>query len=134
MTSVLHTAAPVAGAAGHHTDRARRKPPRRARSAGTALLFIAPGLVLFLALIIYPMVKAFQMSLYDWNVVASSASKFTGFDNYVKAYHDPVFWRALVNSAVYMAFTVPPQIVLGLLIAILLNNKAPGRALFGLLF
>jgi multiple sugar transport system permease protein len=134
MTSLLDTAAPVAGAAGNGSDRVRRNPRRGARSADTALLFIAPGLVLFLALIIYPMVKAFQMSLYDWNVVASSASRFTGFDNYVKAYHDPVFWRALVNSGAYMAFTVPPQIVLGLLIAILLNNKAPGRALFRVLF
>jgi multiple sugar transport system permease protein len=88
----------------------------------------------FLALIIYPMLRAFQMSFYDWNVVAGAVSTFTGFDNYVNAYHDPVFWRALANSAVYMAFTVPPQIVLGLLVAMLLNNKAPGRALFRVLF
>jgi multiple sugar transport system permease protein len=90
--------------------------------------------MLFLALIIYPMVKAFQMSFYDWNVVAGAASKFTGLANYRTAYHDPVFWRAVVNSAVYMLFTVPPQIVLGLVVATLLNNKAPGRALFRVLF
>lgn len=113
-------------------DRARTSPARD--GARTALLFIGPGFLLFAALIIYPMTRAFQMSFYDWNVVAGSASRFTGFDNYVKAYHDPVFWRAAVNSAVYMAFTVPPQVVLGLLVAMLLNNKAPGRALFRVLF
>jgi multiple sugar transport system permease protein len=107
---------------------------RRTRSSVTAYLFLAPGLMLFLALIIYPMVKAFQMSFYDWNVVAGAASKFTGLANYRTAYHDPVFWRAVVNSAVYMLFTVPPQIVLGLVVATLLNNKAPGRALFRVLF
>jgi multiple sugar transport system permease protein len=121
---------------GEGSLRTKRNPAARrgAGSARTGLLFLAPGFIVFLALIIYPTVRAFQMSLYDWNVVAGAASRFTGFDNYVKAYHDPVFWRALANSAVYMAFTVPPQIVLGLLVAMLLNNKAPGRALFRVLF
>jgi multiple sugar transport system permease protein len=122
--------------AGEGSPRTKRNPTARrgAGSARTGLLFLAPGFIVFLALIIYPTVRAFQMSLYDWNVVAGTASRFTGFDNYVKAYHDPVFWRALTNSAVYMAFTVPPQVVLGLLVAMLLNNKAPGRALFRVLF
>jgi multiple sugar transport system permease protein len=100
----------------------------------TAYLFLAPGFGLFLLLIIYPMIKAFQMSFYDWNVVAGAASDFTGWKNYRQAYHDPVFWRGLQNSAFYMAVTVPPQIVLGLCIATLLNNRAPGRALFRVLF
>ncbi|MDX6254594.1 MAG: multiple sugar transport system permease protein [Frankiales bacterium] len=107
---------------------------RRRRRSPAPLLFIAPGLALFLVLVIYPMVRAFQMSFYDWNVVAGATSTFTGWDNYVRAFHDPVFWRALANSAVYMALTVPPQIVLGLGIAVLLNNKAPARALFRVLF
>jgi multiple sugar transport system permease protein len=97
-------------------------------------LFIAPGFLLFLALIIYPMTRAFQMSFYDWNVVAGSTSQFTGWTNYVRAFHDAVFWQALANSAFYMVLTVPPQIVLGLGVAVLLNNKAPARALFRVLF
>jgi multiple sugar transport system permease protein len=135
MASALHTAAPSAGVAESPAppDKARRR-GRRAGSARTPLLFLAPGFLLFTALIIYPMVRAFQMSFYDWNVVAGSASRFTGWDNYVRAYHDPVFWRALANSAVYMAFTVPPQVILGLGVAMLLNNRAPGRAVFRVLF
>ncbi|HEY5832759.1 carbohydrate ABC transporter permease, partial [Streptomyces sp.] len=108
--------------------------PRRTGSTRIALTFIAPGFLLFVTLIVYPMVKAFQMSFYDWNIVAGSVSEFLGFDNYNRAFHDPVFWRASANSAVYMAFTVPPQVVLGLLVAMLLNNKAPARALFRVLF
>jgi multiple sugar transport system permease protein len=112
----------------------RRQVSRRTRASLTAYLFLAPGFLLFLALIIYPMIKAFQMSLYDWNVVAGATSKFTGFANYRTAFHDPVFWHATVNSGIYMVFTVPPQIVLGLLVATLLNNKAPARALYRVLF
>lgn len=98
------------------------------------MLFLAPGFLLFLGLIIYPMTKAFQMSFYDWNVIAGAASDFIGLDNYLKAIHDPTFGRSVVNSAVYMAMTVPLQILLGLGIAMLLNHKAPARALFRVLY
>lgn len=98
------------------------------------LAFILPGFVLFAGLIIYPMVRAFQMSFYDWNVLAGAASQFTGLANYRTAVHDPIFWRALANSGVYMAMTVPPQIVIGLGIAILLNRKARGQSVYRVLF
>ncbi len=96
--------------------------------------FLAPGFLLFLALIIYPMTRAFQMSFYDWNIVAGAASKFTGWANYVTAYHDPIFWRSLANSGAYMVLSVPPQIILGLLMALLLRAKAPAQGLFRVLF
>jgi multiple sugar transport system permease protein len=89
---------------------------------------------MFVLLIAYPMVKAFQMSFYDWNVVAGATSDYIGLDNYRRAFHDPVFWRGLQNSGLYMLLTVPPQIVLGLLVAILLNHRAPGRAIYRVLF
>ncbi|WGL52177.1 sugar ABC transporter permease [Nocardioides sp. BP30] len=113
----------------------RERPPRpRSRAGATPYLFLAPGFALFLLLIAYPMVKAFQMSLYDWNIVAGATSRYIGLDNYRRAFHDPLFWRGLQNSGLYMALTVPPQIVLGLGVAILLNNKAPGRAVYRVLF
>ena len=113
-----------------HAGPTRRRPHVRV----TPYLFIAPGFALFALLIAYPMVRAFQMSFYDWQIVQSAASKFTGLDNYIKAYHDPIFWRALVNSGAYMALTVPAQVVLGLAVAMLLKAKAPGRAFFRALF
>ena len=118
------------GAGRVHPSRGRR----RGRSWLAPLLFIGPGFTLFAALIIYPMVRSFQMSFYDWNVIAGATSRFTGWANYEKAFHDPIFWRALQNSALYMALTVPAEVVLGLAVAILLNNRAPGRALYRVLF
>ena len=113
-----------------------RRSLRRSRARGSAVpyLFLAPGMALFVLLIAYPMVKAFQMSLYDWNIVAGATSEYIGLDNYRHAFHDPLFWRGLQNSGVYMLLTVPPQIVLGLAVAVLLNNKAPGRAIYRVLF
>lgn len=97
-------------------------------------LFIAPGFVLFLVTVIYPMVQAFQISFFDWKIIAGAASTFVGFDNYSRAFQDERFWLALSNSALYMVLTVPPQIVLGLGIAMLLKTNSPMQPLFRVLY
>ncbi|WP_024286510.1 carbohydrate ABC transporter permease [Cellulomonas sp. KRMCY2] len=107
--------------------------PRRAIHV-TPYLFLAPALVLFCGLIVYPMMRAFQMSLYDWKVLAGATSTFIGLDNYSRAMADPTFWRGLANSGFYMALSVPPQIVIGLLIAMLLKAKSPAQPVYRVLF
>jgi multiple sugar transport system permease protein len=97
-------------------------------------LFIAPGFLLFLMAVLYPMAQAFQISFYDWKIVAGSVSTFLGLDNYVRAFNDPRFWLALSNSGVYMLFTVPPQIALGLGVALLLKDNSPSKPLFRVLY
>jgi multiple sugar transport system permease protein len=134
VTEPLQAPAPVRG---EPTPRVRRRTGGRPRGGTTwraPLAFILPGFALFAGLIVYPMVRAFQMSFYDWNVIAGATSRFIGWDNYTRAYHDPIFWRALENSGAYMALTVPPQIVIGLGMAVLLNRRARGRAVYRVLF
>jgi len=97
-------------------------------------LFIAPGFLLFSAFILYPMGQAVLMSLFDWQVVAGATSTFVGLANYVRALDDPQLWLSLSNSGVYMLFTVPPQIALGLGIALLLREKSPAQPLFRVLY
>jgi len=109
---------------------------RRRKSLGnhaTAYLFLLPGISVFLLAVIFPIVKSLQISFYEWKVLPGIPSPFLGFGNYSRALHDPVFWRALVNSGFYMLVTVPPQIILGLLAAMLLNNKIRGRSTFRVL-
>lgn len=110
------------------------RPRRRNRVSVTPYLFLAPGLVVFTTLIVYPIVRSFQMSLFEWNIVAGATSRFIGLGNFSRAMNDPLFWRSVVNSGAYMALTVPLQMALGLLVAVLLNNRAPGRAVFRVLY
>lgn len=97
-------------------------------------LFLAPGMIIFSTAIIYPALKALKMSFFDWKIVSGAVSTFVGFDNYVRAYHDSHFWLSLSNSALYMVFTVPAEIVIGLMIAILLKKKSPSQSFFRVLF
>lgn len=111
--------------------------PRRKKNLSATLtpyLFIAPGIVLFAVTVLYPTVQAFQMSFFDWKIVGSATSEFLGLDNYARAFEDAKFWRALSNSGIYMLLTVAPQIVLGLLIALLLQKKSPTQPLFRVLY
>ena len=72
-----------------------------------AYLFLAPGFVLFALAILYPIGRALQISLYQWAIVPGIASDYVGLDNYRRAFDDPIFWKALVNTGFYMAATVP---------------------------
>jgi multiple sugar transport system permease protein len=107
---------------------------RRRKEVAAAYLFLAPGFLLFALVILYPIVRAFQISLYEWALVPGTVSKFLGLHNYGRALHDPIFWRALENTGFYMAVTVPAQIVLGLIAAVLLDARIPARGLFRTLY
>jgi multiple sugar transport system permease protein len=107
---------------------------RRRQDAYAAYLFLAPGFLLFALVILFPIARAFQISLYNWSIVPGAASEFLGLHNYGRALHDPVFWRSLGNTGFYMAVTVPTQIVLGLAAAVLLDARMPGRGLFRTLY
>lgn len=98
------------------------------------LLFIGPGVLVFAVFILYPVVQAGVMSFYDWKIMPGAVSEFLGFDNYLRAFADDHFWLSLANSGIYMIFTVPPQIILGLLIATLLKRKSPEQPFFRVLY
>jgi multiple sugar transport system permease protein len=113
--------------------RPRRGTPRQ-RAGYAGLLFILPGFALYLLIIGYPAVRALVISLQKFGIAPGAPSPWVGLDNYARAVHDPVLLRSFVNAAVYMATTVPAQILIGLALAVLLNTALPGRTLFRVLF
>src|SRR3569623_2760485 len=83
-------------------------------------LFVAPGMLLYLVFIVWPMLQAVAMSVFDYKAVAGATSEFLGLANYVRALNAPRVWLRLSNSGIYMLFAVPPQNALGLGVALLL--------------
>jgi ABC-type sugar transport system permease subunit len=98
---------------------------RRWRAALTPYGFIAPNVVLFAAFSFAPLIYAAYISLCDWSVIGDA--EFIGLRNYVRLARDPLFWRALRNTLVYAAATVPTSMALGLAVALALNRRLPGR-------
>ncbi len=93
---------------------------------------VLPGLLLFAAWALLPILQSFVMSFTDWKLRGDSS--FVGFDNYLRALDDPLFWRALTATVGYTAVTVAGQLVLGLGAALLLNEKIHGRSIFRLVY
>ncbi len=107
---------------------------RKLRNIATALLFLLPGFLLFFTFVIGPMVYSFRLSLYDWNIVKPEKSVWIGLENYARALGDPIFRRAVLNTLVYTLVTVPGQIIIGLIIAVLLNQDIRGKSFFRVVY
>jgi multiple sugar transport system permease protein len=106
--------------------RPKRSPAER-RMALLGVLFAAPAALLLLAFYIIPMVVLAVFSVTDYQLGALS-TRFTGIDNFVKAFHDPVFLRALKNTAIYAVIVIPFGVFLALGVALLVYSRKRSRA------
>jgi multiple sugar transport system permease protein len=112
----------------------RMKISKRSQHVLTAYFFLLPGLLLYVILLVYPIIKALQMSFYDWSIMPGDSSEFLGLANYARALQDPVVKLSLRNTIVYTLITVPGQMILALLAALLLNSVTRGRTFFRTLY
>lgn len=96
--------------------------------------FMLPALLFFATFMIYPLLKSLQMSLHDWSIMPDQPNVFVGLANYSRAFDDPIFWVALRNTVIYTIVTVPGQMVLAMLVALLLNHIHRGRVFFRVIY
>ncbi|OYR14821.1 binding-protein-dependent transport system inner membrane component family protein [Brucella thiophenivorans] len=75
------------------------------------------------------MVQAVWTSFYDLLLFKPKATAFIGLANYFNLLQDPVFWAAFWNTCIWIGLTVPLQMGLGLITALLLNREFPWRGL-----
>ena len=85
-------------------------------------ILLLPGLLTFAVFTIYPIIKLFVMSFFEWDFGSIFNQRFIGLENYVEVLGDKYFRMAFVNTLLYTVVTVPGQMVIGLFIALLLNK------------
>ena len=95
-------------------------------------IFIAPNVVVFAVFMFVPILLAFYISLNEWTLIGTPT--FVGLGNYLDMLEDSEFLRAFYNTVVYTLGTVPTSIALGLVVALGLNRKLPGRTLLRSIF
>jgi len=106
----------------------------RAQRKILPFVFLLPALAFFVIFQVYPLLKGFQMSFYHWELLPGRISQFIGLENYIQAFTDPIFLRASKNTLIYALVTVPGQMVLAMLAAVLLNALPRGRVIFRILY
>lgn len=99
---------------------------RQRRNLLWFLLLAGPNIALLLVFVYRPLLLSFYYSTLQWNM-GSAAARFVGLDNYVAWFSDPSTSTTLAVTAVFTIATVGGSLVLGLMLALLLNQKLAGR-------
>jgi putative aldouronate transport system permease protein len=83
-------------------------------------LFIAPAIIYFLVFVIYPLIQGFIISFQNYGLLGSKG--FNGFDNYIKLFKDPYFYKTLWNTVIIAAGIDIVNVTLPLIVAIALDS------------
>jgi multiple sugar transport system permease protein len=93
-----------------------------------ALLFIVPSLVFVSVFTLYPILESFRLSFYRMILTLPwLGQKMVGWENYVDLWTDPVAWQALRTTLVFVGVTVPSELLVGLGMALVMNEVFRGR-------
>jgi multiple sugar transport system permease protein len=114
----------------YSSSRAGQPPVRRRqwRKTLVAYSFIAPNFLGFAVFTLGPIVFAFVLAFMHWD--GSNPIEFAGLDNFRRLLGDRAFGTAFWNTALYTGLAVPLTICCALGLAMLLNQKLPGRDFF----
>lgn len=99
----------------------------RNREQQTAWIFLLPALLLLLFVFAYPIARALWLSLFTQNLGTKLQPVFSGLDNYIRMAGDGRFWQSFWTTTVFTVVTVLLELLLGLSIALLLNQRFFGR-------
>lgn len=90
--------------------------------------FLSPVLIIIAGFILYPILNVFYYSFWHYNPNMPYKNGFAGFDNYIRIFTgEPIFYSTLLISAQYIFTEVALQLVLGMAIALVLNQQFKGR-------
>lgn len=95
----------------------------------TGWLLLAPAVLLLLLMYAYPILSSFGRSLFAQNLGTQLQPVFVGLENYNRLLGDGRFWQTLLNTSVFTVISVAFELILGLAIALLLNQPFRGRGL-----
>ncbi|MDZ8238971.1 MAG: sugar ABC transporter permease [Nostoc sp. ChiQUE01a] len=101
----------------------------RGREQRTAWILLTPALLLLLLVFGYPILRAFWLSVFTRNLGTELQPVFSGLENYVRMAGDGRFWQSLWITTVFTTASVVLELLLGLLIALVLNQAFLGRGL-----
>lgn len=116
-------------ASGAATAHARRRRPGERAEILAAWTLAGPGIALMWLLLLGPAIVVVGLSLSDWTFGMPTIA-FAGLENYRELAGDAVFWTSLANTLLYVAFTVPTAVALGLGVALLIEAGASLQGLY----
>ncbi|NEP53219.1 MAG: sugar ABC transporter permease [Moorea sp. SIO3C2] len=103
--------------------------PIAAQEQRTGWLLVTPALLLLLLVYGYPILRSFWLSLFTKNLGTQLEPVFSGLNNYGRMMGDGRFWHSLSNTVIFTSVSVALELVLGIAIALILNQTFKGRGI-----
>ena len=91
--------------------------------------FILPNLIGYAIFVFIPVIFSFILSVMKWDG-SKAPMEFVGLKNFAQIFGDRIFVQSFLHTIQYALLTVVPTLVLSLLLAVLLNHKLKGIAIF----
>jgi ABC-type sugar transport system permease subunit len=102
---------------------------RDTRSFATGLAYLAPSLILFAAFVFVPLAQSIYLSFFNTRATGAITT-FAGLDHYAELLTSEAFRTGLAATTLFALYTVPLGIALGLVLAVLLNQRLRGINVF----
>lgn len=102
---------------------------RHARLHPSGFVWLIPALIISFALIYFSLGYTVYISTLEWDGI-SPDPRHLGFENYTRAFTDPVFWIALRNTVIFLVFAYGIQAFLGFLFALILHSNVRIRGIY----
>lgn len=93
-------------------------------------IFVAPTVLILICFIGYPMINGIFNAFRDIELTSGRENTFIGLQNFGALFHDPVFFSSVKNSLIFVFVSVIFHLVLGFILALLLDREVPGRTFF----
>jgi putative chitobiose transport system permease protein len=103
----------------------------KTRQTIIAYCFMAPALIILFFFAVIPVVGSIPLAFCDYSVIGET--KFIGLANFTRAFKDPEFKIAIINSIIFVLI-VPPIQILSILLAVLTNKKIRGISIFRVIY
>ncbi len=100
----------------------------KGRRTITGYLFLSPFILGVLFWVVYPAGMAAWLSFQKWNLINPPA--YVGLDNFTTMLNEPLFWQSLKVTGVFTFFSVPMSLLISFTMAVLINTKVRGIAIF----
>ena len=111
------------------TERYLSVPPLRRQQLYYAILFIIPGLAIYLVFMLYPFLNTIYLSFTNWNG-ATISKDFVGPSNYARMFGDAAVLKAFINNVIWVIIGTISPVVIGLFLALLLWSGTRGSLVF----
>ncbi|MER2533680.1 MAG: sugar ABC transporter permease [Rhizobiaceae bacterium] len=100
---------------------------RRRQAVG--LGFVTPTVLVILAILVYPVLQSFVLSVGNSEIDGSGGYRFVGLQHYAELMQTSRFWNSLKVTLIFTAFSIPLELMLGIGLAVLMNEHFHGKGL-----